>query len=214
MRRKTILAGVLVGLLAGGILYAAPGDGTDGADGTGDGTAAAPDGTGGGTADELPDVVVSSDTEVKLSPREMASESDKMIEDMQGMLRRVLELQSTARKSKDVIKLNCVNDKLLAIKKLVNIAESSRNDLTEAISGGDPANQRHQYIKVKQSSERATSERDGAEACIGEELIFVGPTEVTTDGPIMPDDPTDDGDDWFSNTSSDFERTAYASIWH
>ncbi len=191
---RAILAGILVvGLAGGGFLYAQPGDNKD------------------NTGDDLPDVVAPSEAEAKLTPREMATEGDKMIGEMQGMHRRVLELQGSARKAKDVIKLNCVNERLLAVKKLTNIAEASRNDLTEAISAGDAAGSRHQYTKIKQTHERSTSERDGAEGCIGEEIIFIGPTKITVDGPAIPDDPTDDGDDWFTGSTVDLEAAAYAT---
>ena len=50
--------------------------------------------------------------------------------------------------------------------------------------------------------ERATAERDEAEGCIGEELIFVGPTQIDVDGPTIPDDPTDDPEDPFSTSTS------------
>ena len=43
------------------------------------------------------------------------------------------------------------------------------------------------------------------------ELIFVGPTEVITDGPDIPNDPTTDGDDWFTGTSVEVEPPAYAT---
>jgi hypothetical protein len=198
MRQSKLLLSALVAaaLAGGGLLYAQ-----------------APDG-GGDDGEKLPEVSASGETEASLSPREMASESDRLIKEMEAAHVRVLELQAAARKAKDVIKLNCVNEKLLAVKQLLNIADSARTDLTEAVAGGDSAQQLHDYGQVKLAHERTVAERDEAEGCIGEEIIFVGPTQVTTDGPDIPDDPTDDPDDPFTANAPDFERPGYASPWN
>lgn len=163
---------------------------------------------------EPADITVPGETKADLSPREMAEATKKSITEMEGFHVRVLQLQAAARKAKDVIKLNCVNEKLLAVKQLLNIAESAENDLTEAIAGGDRDAQIHQYSQVKLAHERATAERDEAEGCIGEEIIFVGPTKVDVDGPAMPDDPTDDPLDPFDAVPADeFEQVNTASPW-
>ena len=166
-------------------------------------------------APPLPDVTATGETRANLSPREMASETKKLLSEMEGFHIRVLQLQSAARKAKDVIKLNCVNEKLLAVKQLLNIGEVAENDLTEAIAGGDRDAQVHQYSQVRLAHERATSERDEAEGCIGEEIVFVGPTAVDVDGPAMPDDPTDDPEDPFGVVPDDvdFEQVNTASPW-
>ena len=193
-QKKTVFAALLVaGLASGGFLAAQPAD--DPAD-----------------DEPLPEVTASGQTQADLSPREMATEADRIIEEMEAIHVRVLQLQASARKAKDVIKLNCVNERLLAVKQLLNIAEAAQNDMVEAISGGDRTSQVHYYGQVKLASERAAAERDGAEGCIGEEIIFVGPTEVDVDGPDVADDPTDDPNDAFDTVSDDyFERPAYAT---
>jgi hypothetical protein len=186
-KARALLAGLLV-VAGGGLLNAQPADGND-----------------------LPDVSVTGQSSANLSPREMATETKRLLGEMEGYHVRVLQLQGSARKAKDVIKLNCVNEKLLAVKQLLNIAEVAQNDLTEAIAGGDRDGSVHQYSQVKLAHERATAERDEAEGCIGEEIIFIGPTQVDVSGPPMPDDPTDDGDDWFTGATTDLEAGAYAT---
>lgn len=128
----------------------------------------------------------------KLSPAEMQQQTGKYIDAMQGFLKRMVELQQLARKQKDVIKLNCVNDKLLQVKQLLNIAESSRTNMVEAIANRDEPARTHQFGQVTIAHEKAGVLRDEAEACIGEELVFLGPTEVQVDEPELPDDPTED----------------------
>jgi hypothetical protein len=190
----TFLATTLaVGLLGTGYLAAQPGDKPAPGD--------AP----------LPDVTVQGETSAKLSPREMTEEADRLTDEMDTYHLRVLELQKSARKAKDVIKLNCVNEKLLAVKQLMNIADSAERDLTEAIAGDDRDAEVAKYGQVVLAHERATSERDEAEGCIGEELIFVGPTKIEVSGPTIPDDPTDDPEDPYSSFTVDFERANQAT---
>jgi hypothetical protein len=140
--------------------------------------------------EDTPDVTVTGDKEAKLSPREMTVMTEQVITEMKEMLRRVIKLQQAARKQKDVIKLNCVNDKLLQVKQLLNIAESASNDLVEAVAAENEGARYHQYSQITISHEKVTVLRDEAEACIGEELIFLGPTEVEVDAPPIVDDPT------------------------
>jgi hypothetical protein len=144
-----------------------------------------------------------------LTPREMTEQSDKLIAEMKAMLKRTLELRESARKSSDVIKLNCVNNKLLQVKQLLNIAETNRTDLTQAISGGDEEERYHRFSQVTISHEKAGGLRDDAEACIGEELIFLGPTKVEVDAPTGLDDPTKE--DPFDLDGVEIERPAYAT---
>ncbi len=158
---------------------------------------------------EAEEVTLPMEREAELSPQEMSERSDTLIAEMQTRLRRVVELQQIARKQKDVIKLNCVNDKLLQVKQLLNIAESSRNNLIEAIAGQDEGERYHQYSQITISYEKVNVLRDEAEGCIGEELIFLGPTDVDVAGPDIIDDPTQT--DPFDVGDPGMERPGYAS---
>jgi hypothetical protein len=185
-RRILIVAGFTVTVAAGSLLAQPAGD-----------------------ADKAPDVTIPMEKKVTITPKEMLSRSENLIEEMKGMLDRVLVIQQAARKQKDVIRLNCVNDRLLQVKKLLNIAEASRNDLVEAIAADSEVERYHQFGKVTISHEKVSVLRDEAEACVGEELIFLGPTEVVVDRPPIVDDPTQD--DPFDLSDSDIERPAFAS---
>ncbi len=147
------------------------------------------------TEDKVDDEVTApSETIAKLSPGEMKAESEVVLKGMEDALTRVTNLQQVARKQKDIIKLNCVNDKLLQIKKLINIADSGHTNMIEAIAQTNDEGAAHSYSKITISSETVSSLRDEAEGCIGEELVFLGPTEVDVDEPVIPDDPTGDGE--------------------
>ena len=126
----------------------------------------------------------------EMSPREMLAESERRIEEMQSVLARAVAVQQVAREQKDVIRLNCVNDKLLRIEQLLDIAEAARNELVEAVAAGDGEASLHQYSQVGIAHEKVTALREEAEACVGEELVFLGPTSVDVDAPPVVDDPT------------------------
>lgn len=145
-------------------------------------------------ARDIADVTVPGSKTVDLSPREMANRADELIKEMEGFHRAVLNNQAEAKKSKDVIKLNCVNENLLAVKQLLNLAEAAENELDEAIANGLRDEQVHEFGKVTIAHEKASSARAEALNCIGEELHFLGKNDVQVDGPAVKHDPTDDGD--------------------
>ena len=177
---RLALLTVAVGAAFGGsLLYAQPG---------GDTKPAEP------APADLPDVTLPGEKKVDLSPREMSTRADELIKTMESTHRAVLELQAAAKQAKDVIKLNCVNENLLAVKQLLNIADAAENDLDEAIARGDRSEQVHQFGQITIASEKSAGARDEAQACIGEELHFVGKNDITVTGPAIRNDPTDDGD--------------------
>src|SRR6187401_1020960 len=120
------------------------------------------------------DVGASASVEAKIDPAEMNSRAGSLVAEMGSAQSRLTQLQQQARASRDIIKLNCVNDKLLQIKQLLNIADSARASLGEAISSHNEGDRYHQYTVITVSSEKARALRDEAEACIGEELVFSG----------------------------------------
>jgi len=163
-----------------------------------------------GSDDGEESVVVPMEKMADMSPQEMSDTADDLIDEMKGILKRVVELQQLARNQKDVIKLNCVNDKLLQLKQLLNIAESARTEMIEAIVNKDDGDRYHQFEQIVLVAEKVRVLRDEAEGCIGEELVFLGPTENDTEGPDITDDPTDD-DGLDFETDPDIERPGYAS---
>ncbi len=184
----TVAIGAAFGV---GALYAQPGGDTKPADPT---AAPAPAPTPAPAPAPGSDVTLPGEKKVDLSPREMSTKADELIKEMEATHRSVLEMQAAAKQAKDVIKLNCVNENLLAVKQLLNIADAAENELDEAIARGDRGEQVHQFGQITIASEKSAGARDEAQGCIGEELHFVGKNDLTVDGPAVRNDPTDDGD--------------------
>jgi hypothetical protein len=151
-----------------------------------------PDESAAPPAEPTPDVSVPMEKEAQISPDEMERTSREMSAQAEQDEKRVEQLKAEARKQKDVIKLNCINDKLLQIKQLLNILEEGLSKLSLAIAGGDDGERYHRYTVIKISGEKIGVLRDEAEACVGEEISYLGPLSVNVDEPEVPDDPTDD----------------------
>ncbi len=100
--------------------------------------------------------------------------------------RHVQHLQQIARREKDIIKLNCVNDKLVQLKPEMNLADTGEAELettTEtsrmAIFGG-----------IEAAAESVRRLREEADQCIGEPVTQAGDSSNSFTAPAAPDDPT------------------------
>jgi hypothetical protein len=101
----------------------------------------------------------------------------------------MIHLQEFAKKQKDVIKLNCVNDRLVQAKAQRNIADQLHVQLSAAIqkNSDDRAGLYQQYVAT---SEALKLLREEAKACVGEAELLKQESGVTVDAPFTPDDPT------------------------
>ena len=137
-----------------------------------------------------PDVDITFKQTANLTPQEMLDQGKDDINTMQKGLQRVVQLQELARKQNDIIKLNCVNDKLVQIKAAINIGEQSMTDLHEAIARNDDGARQHAFTKLTITNQKVQVLVTEAENCIGSDLSFVGATQVEVE--IDPNIPTDD----------------------
>ncbi len=107
--------------------------------------------------------------------------------------KRLRELRKQAEREKDVIKLDCVNAQLLALKSRARAADEAAFDLG-ALDGDKAAKAEadHAYRKLYLSHQGALAAYEMAEQCVGDELSLVGDTTTQqTGGPDVVDDPTD-----------------------
>jgi len=159
-----LLIGTLLLAGTGSLIYAGPDDGL-----------------GGDTT-----VTASGTKQAEMSPAEMTTVGDELITGMHGMLRHVMQLREKAAKDKDIIKLNCVNDKLMPMKAQVNLADASRRILDQMIGANDEKGRYAAYGDLVVSNDKVKDLRDEADACIGDALTYVGKTEVQVTGPNNP----------------------------
>jgi hypothetical protein len=90
---------------------------------------------------------------------------------VKAAMKQVLGRVEEARNEKDIVKLNCVNEKLAQIKQILNVAEGAEIALQEAVAKGD-AGADAEYSKIAIARGKADQLRAEAEECIGQ-LAFV-----------------------------------------
>jgi hypothetical protein len=90
---------------------------------------------------------------------------------VKGAMKQVLGRVEEARNEKDIVKLNCVNEKLAQIKQILNVAEGAEIALQEAVAKGD-AGADAEYSKIAIARGKADQLGTEAAECIGQ-LAFV-----------------------------------------
>ncbi|MGO9830967.1 MAG: hypothetical protein ACLPJH_12590 [Myxococcaceae bacterium] len=145
---------------------------------------------------------------VPAPPEEKASEvpdaqklsrSSAAVAQMQASYKAVLGKLEEARNTKDVVKLNCVNEKLTQVKGLLRISEQSDVALQEAVAKKDGPTADHEYTKVSIAQSKVEQLRTEADQCIGQ-LAFrtdenlsvevLVPSDLPGGDPTNPPPPT------------------------
>jgi hypothetical protein len=129
----------------------------------------------------------------QLTVQEELTQSEAYLAKMKETIDRANRLAEQARKEKDIIKLNCVNDKLMQMRGNMNLAEQTRDALRLAASRNDVAARNHEFAKLTITYQKVVVLGQEAEACVGEEISYVGATKVETevDKNIPSEDPTE-----------------------
>lgn len=140
-------------------------------------------------------------TAIHAAPDVTASsiEARQVIEDGQAALHHVVALRELARKQKDIIKLSCINDKLVMLKAQVNVAERLAS---EASTNAGVASE------ITQAGVQIRSLRDQADQCAGDQLGGALESSNSFTGPTPPDNPFGNP---FAPVSGVIEPPAYAS---
>jgi hypothetical protein len=143
-----------------------------------------------GNASATGDAQVGFDRRVQLSTKDELVQADTILtrlDQASGAVRRQLERARTAR---DVVKSLCLNDKLSQIDVAGRTAKDRQGALQAAVQRGDAELANHEFTimtVLRQRSEQLVSE---ANQCLGEEVAFVGQTQVTAE--INPNLPAED----------------------
>jgi hypothetical protein len=128
----------------------------------------------------------------QLTAQEQLAQADAYVAKMKQTLEAVKKLAGKARAEKDIIKLNCVNDKLTQIDTHHKLGLKSRDEMKTAASRRDDGTRNHEFSKLTIEYQKVIVLEQEAEACIGEDIAYVGATQVETevDPSITKDDPT------------------------
>jgi hypothetical protein len=101
----------------------------------------------------------------------------------------MLHLQEIAKKQKDVIKLNCVNDHLVQFKPKRNIADELHAQLNLALQNNSE-DRNPLFGKFSATADSIKEIHEDAKTCIGAPELSKQETGLTVDHPPFPDDPT------------------------
>ena len=174
----------LWGVLAGGtasVLYADPVGGWLSPNGLGGGTSTTT-ATGSTQAGAGGTVGVT----MNLTLPDLQMRVRQLHEQTRGDARHIQHLQQIARKEKDIIKLNCVNDKLVQVKPQMNIADTQEAEL----DGAKDADRMTIFEGISQAAENVRRLREEADQCIGEPIAQGSESSNSFTGPQIHDDPT------------------------
>lgn len=117
---------------------------------------------------------------------DLAARVHQMQEQARTDIRHVVHLQQIARNEKSVIKLNCVNDKLVQIKPQLNMTDAAASDLSVSTE----FTRMSAYQNAMIGAENVHRLREEADQCIGEPVTIGGDSSNSYTGPNAPDDPT------------------------
>lgn len=132
-------------------------------------------------------------------PRRGTSDTDKLeaaaenIARMKTSMKQVLGRVEEARNEKDVVKLNCVNEKLTQIKALLKVAEQADIALHESVANKDPASE-SEFAKITIARSKVEGLRADSEQCIGQ-LAYIVDEKTTVEVQQPSNLPGDAGDD-------------------
>lgn len=146
------------------------------------------------------------------SATEMREQTAQIKTQLDAALRHVLHLQALARKEKDVIKLTCINDKLIQIKAQMDIYDTASLQLDGAISASDDQASQTVFVDVEKVGVAVKKLRAEADGCAGELELYKQESKSDVDRPEL-DDPTD-GEPFTTPEQSgdtDIEPPAYAT---
>jgi hypothetical protein len=123
-----------------------------------------------------------------LSAAEMQKQSAIISGELDEANRYMIHLREVAKAKKDVIKLNCINDRLVQLKAQRNIADNTNAQLQVALVAN--SDERHQlFIQLTGTGNTVKDLRSQATACIGEAELFKQESGVEVDHPEIPDEP-------------------------
>ena len=114
-----------------------------------------------------------------MSPREKQDFAQAAVDDLEATTNRILRLIEEAQRKKDVVLLNCLNDKLGALRGLLKVAGDSRLNLAEAAARENLDLQEHNFRKLFIAKKQALMVTSEADACVGQVgIVTAGQTRV------------------------------------
>jgi hypothetical protein len=123
---------------------------------------------------------VETDKAQRYSDKDKLSLGEEAVAAEQRILQDVLQRVGDARKERDLVKLNCLNEKLTQIKALLRIGEQSYIALQEAVARAVETSAQHEFAKMQIAKQRVQQLRAESEQCIGQMAFFIDEKTVVS----------------------------------
>lgn len=142
-----------------------------------------------------------------LSVADMTTKAAALDAQMREDGRYMLHLRELAKKKQDVIKLTCVNDRLVELKAQQNIADGTNSQLQGALQkSGDERFQL--FVDYQNTAQSIKTLREEAQSCIGEPELFKQESGIEVEHPPIIDEPP------VGPPEPEVEAPGYASPFH
>lgn len=124
---------------------------------------------------------------------------EEYLVEMRGNLTKGLEILRDAREDKDALRLQCVNEKIAAMKGVLRISEDAYISLQESLATRATERARYEFNKVRTSKNKMAELVSAAQNCVGAEAVYTGDSqvEVEIDPSIAIEDPYYGNPDFF-----------------
>ncbi len=109
---------------------------------------------------------------------EKSGKTQEHVTRMKEILTKVLTHLEEARDEKDIVKLNCVNEKLTNVKGLLKISEDGDVKMQEALARRNSEDAQHEYEKIAIARSKCEQLMAESESCVGELAVYAGDTQV------------------------------------
>jgi hypothetical protein len=118
-----------------------------------------------------------------ISPDAMLGQGREYRKQIEAITLQVQAQVNAAKKDQDVIRLNCLLDKLTQVKVNGNMMDQALQSLQECVARRDESAELHEYTRVTIINQKAQVLRTEADGCVGAETNYVGPTKVVVETP-------------------------------
>jgi hypothetical protein len=129
---------------------------------------------------------------IELSPRQLLVRANRYLATINNIRVQIENFLAQARRERDIIKINCLREKLARVNALLQTYKARLRNLKRAIREEDRDQAYHEYSILSVLVERAKIIAKEAQGCVGKDLEVYERTRVIieTDLAIPKEDPT------------------------
>ncbi len=138
-------------------------------------------------------VEVGAQTRANLSPQEMLSETETAIQTAERLGTRISGMLDEARRENDVMRVNCLDDKLAQMHATQGMLERRRDELSDRAEASDTGGMQHSFTMVAVLRQRVQTLEREANQCIGQDIFETGATRVVSSVALDTPDEQDPG---------------------